>query len=114
MEKRPRSGSLFYHLLVMSIVPIILLTVVITCFSATRFATSMDREVQNGMRDLCNTILLMYDREHPGAFHAIEQDGAIYLLKGEDYQLNGDFSIIDSVKEKTNMDITIFMGIPEW
>lgn len=52
------------------------------------------------MRDLCNTILLMYDREHPGAFHAIEQDGAIYLLKGEDYQLNGDFSIIDSVKEK--------------
>ena len=67
MEKRPRSESLFYHLLVMSIVPIILLTVVITCFSATRFATSMDREVQNGMRDLCNTILLMYDREHPGA-----------------------------------------------
>ena len=110
MEKRPRSGSLFYHLLVMSIVPIILLTMVITCFGATRFATSMDREVQNGMRVLCNMILMMFDREHPGAFHAIEQDGAIYLLKGEDYQLNGDFSIIDSVKEKANMDITIFYG----
>lgn len=107
MKKRINGSSLFWVLLKMNILPIILLTLVIMTFSATRFADSMNKEVQNGLMNLCDTVITMYDLMYEGDYSAVEQDGAIYMLKG-DHQINGDFSIVDAVKEKTKVDITIF------
>lgn len=107
MKKKINGSSLFWVLLKMNIIPIILLTLVITVFSAARFADSMSKEAQNGLKNLCDTVITMYDLMYVGDYHVIEQDGAVYLLKG-DHQLNGDFSIIDAVKEETQVDITVF------
>lgn len=107
MKKELKEDGLSWILLRMNILPIILLTLVITTFSAFSFANSMNEEVKNGLVNLCNTITTMYDTIYEGAYRAEEQDGAVYLLKGE-HQLNGDFTLIDSIKEKTNVDITFF------
>ena len=67
----------------------------------------MNQEVKNGLVDLCNTITTIYDSLYEGEYRAVEQDGAIYMLKGE-HLLNGNSDIIDSIKEQTDVDVTIF------
>lgn len=106
MKKELKGDGLSWILLRMNILPIIILTLVITAFSAISFANSMNEEVENGLVNLSNTIQTMYDTVYEGAYRAVEQDGAIYFLKGE-HQLNGDFAFIDTIKEKTNVDISI-------
>lgn len=107
MEKNINGGGLSWILLRMNILPIILLTLVITSFSAVKFAGAMNKEAKNGLVNLCDAVVTMYDTMYEGDYRAVEQDGDIYMLKG-DHQLNGDFAFIDSVKEKTNIDITFF------
>ncbi|MCM1125992.1 MAG: diguanylate cyclase [Lachnospiraceae bacterium] len=107
MDKELKGDGLSWILLRMNILPIILLTLVITTFSAVSFANSMNNEAKNGLVNLCDTVITMYDAIYEGAYRAVEQDGAVYLLKGE-HQLNGDFVFIDSIKEKTNVDVTFF------
>lgn len=107
MDKDLKGDGLSWILLRMNILPIILLTLVITTFSAVSFANSMNNEAKNGLVNLCDTVITMYDAIYEGAYQAVEQDGAVYLLKGQ-HQLNGDFEIIDSIKEKTNVDVTFF------
>lgn len=107
MEKNLNGGGLSWILLQMNILPIILLTLVITTFSAVKFAGSMNEEAKSGLVNLCDSVLTTYDAMYEGDYRVVEQDGAIYMLKG-DHQLNGDFAFIDSVKEKTDIDITFF------
>ena len=107
MEKKIKGNSIFWALLKLNIIPIVILAVIITSYSTTRFATSMNQEVKNGLVDLCNTITTIYDSLYEGEYRAVEQDGAIYMLKGE-HLLNGNTDIIDSIKEQTDVDVTIF------
>ncbi len=101
-------GSVFFRVLFkMNVLPIILLTVVITTFSAIRFASSMKIETKNGLVDMSHTVVTLYDKVYEGDYHTVEEDGQVLLMKGE-HLLNGDFEIPDSIKEKTGIDITIF------
>lgn len=106
-ETKLRGGSFFWVLLKMNMLPLILLTLVITTFSAVRFAASMNREAQNGLVDLCHTVMTLYDTVYEGDYHIDDTDGAAVMMKGEQ-PLNGNFEIIDSIKEQTGVDITIF------
>ena len=82
MEKKFKSNSIFWSLLKMNILPIVILAPVITSFSATRFANSINQEVKNGLVDLCNTITTIYDSFYEGEYQVVEQGGAIYMLNG--------------------------------
>ncbi len=107
MKEIKNRKSLYWKMLRMNVVPIFLLAIVITSFSAHSFSKSLNEEVKKGLMDISATILTVYDHLYPGDYTVAEQDGAIYMLKGE-HQLNGDFSIIDSIKEETGVDITFF------
>lgn len=104
--KKLRVTKLHGILLSMNLIPIVLLGVVITLFSTDRFATSMHHEVQNGLADLSDSIMVTLDHNYPGAYHMEEQDGAICFYKGE-HLLNGDYEFIDAIKEATGVDITL-------
>lgn len=102
-----KRNSFFWALLKINMLPLILLTLVITTFSAIRFAASMNVETKNGLVNLCHTVINLYDAVYEGDYH-IEDDGnSVQMMKGE-HLLNDDFSIIDSIKEKTGIDITFF------
>ena len=107
MEQKIKGNSIFWSLLKLNIMPIVILAVIITSYSTTRFATSMNQEVKNGLVDLCNTITTIYDSLYEGEYHVVEQDGAIYMLKGE-HLLNGNSDIIDSIKEQTDVDVNLY------
>ena len=106
MEKGKRSGSLKWTFLKLIILPIFFMMLIITIFSANSFAGSMRSEVENGLRHLNSTVLTMYDMIYPGDYFMVEDQSGLYLFKGE-HQINGDFSIIDAIKEKTGVEITI-------
>ncbi len=105
--KKLKVTKLHGTFLAMNLLPIILMGLVITIFSANRFAASMYHEVQGGLKDLCNTIQVTIDELYPGAYHVEETEDAIYFMKGG-HVLNGDYELIDSVKKVTNVDITLF------
>lgn len=107
MKHKLKGSGFFRALLNMNMLPLILLTLVITTFSASRFAKSLNLEAKNGLVDLCHTVAVWYDTVYGGDYHTEEKDGSVYLLKG-DHLLNDDFAIIDSIKEQTGVDVTIF------
>lgn len=107
MKKILKGSSFFWALLKMNMLPLILLTLVITTFSAVRFAASINVETKNGLVNLSHTVVTLYDTVYEGDYHAEERDGAVYLMKG-DHTINGNFAIIDSIKEKTGVDISVF------
>ena len=108
IKMKQLKGSGFFRVLFkMNVLPIILLTIVITTFSAMRFAASMRIETKNGLVDLSHTVVTLYDKLYEGDYHTEVKDGGVLLWKG-DHLLNGDFEIPDSIKERTGIDITIF------
>lgn len=107
MKKYLKGSSFFWALLKMNMLPLILLTLIITTFSAVRFAASLNVETKNGLVNLSRTVVTLYDTVYEGDYHAVEEGGTVYLKKG-DHTLNGNFAIIDSIKEKTGVDITVF------
>lgn len=107
MSTKKEGRSLYWKLLQINIIPIFLLVLVITGFSAKSFAAALNHEVKNGLVDLSAMVMTLYEQQYPGDYNVHEQDGALYLFKGE-HQINGDFAIIDSIKEKTGIDITLF------
>lgn len=109
MKSAKTQKSLYIELLQITLLPVFLLTLVITSFSVKSFATALNGEVRQGLKDLSTTIMTLYDQLYPGDYHAVIQDDALYLLKGE-HQINGDFSIIDTIKEKTGVEVTFFYG----
>lgn len=107
MKKILKGSSFFWALLKMNMLPLILLTLVITTFSAVRFAASLNVETKNGLVNLSHTVVTLYDAVYEGDYHALEKDGTVYLMKGN-HTLNDNFAIIDSIKEETGVDITVF------
>ena len=77
--KKLKVTKLHGTFLAMNLLPIILMGLVITIFSANRFAASMYHEVQGGLKDLCNTIQVTIDELYPGAYHVEETEDAIYI-----------------------------------
>ncbi len=107
--KARRIRSFKWVLLRISVIPILVLTLVISLLSAKSFANSMNQEVKHGLQDISFTMMTMYDAMYEGNYSIDEQDGAIYFYKG-DHLLNGNYELIDSIKEKTGVDITFFCG----
>lgn len=107
MKIKLRRNSFFWVLLKMNVLPLILLTVVITIFSSVRFAASMNVETKNGLVNLCHAIVTLYDTVYEGSYHIEGEGDEIRLLKGE-HVLSDHFTIIDSIREETGVDITIF------
>jgi methyl-accepting chemotaxis protein len=65
----------------------------------------IDMKIQNELDTNSNMGLLILDKKYQGDWKV--QDGKLY--KGENL-INNDFTVIDEVKEKTGMYVTIFMG----
>lgn len=107
MKQEKAKKSLYVKLLQITLIPIFVLTLVITSFSVKSFATAMHGEVRQGLMDLSSAIMTLYDQLYPGDYYVVNQNDAIYMLKG-DHQINGDFSIIDTIKENTGVEITFF------
>lgn len=102
-----RGSRFFKSLFNMNMLPLIVFTLVITTLSAARFAASMNVEARNGLMNLCHTVVTLYNTIYEGEYHVFDDGNGVSMMKGQ-HPLSDDFEIIDSIKEKTGVDITIF------
>lgn len=104
--KKRKKTSLYYFLLWSNVFSVLLFSLIVMCFSGKSFEKSIHEEVKTGLVNLSDTVVTLYDCLYPGDYTTVQQADGLYLLKGGN-QLNGDFSIIDEIKEETGVDITI-------
>lgn len=86
--------------------PMIILTIVFAIVGSTLVLASLNYKSKSSMKDVSNLVLMNLDDMYEGNYEYKENNGEIYLFKGE-HQINGDFDYIDKVKEHTGFDITI-------
>lgn len=105
MEKKKR-GHLYRKLQALSIVPLLVLGIVVALFGMRIFISSMHAVVEEELSAIADTVVLTYDTLYPGDYELIGEV-AYDLVKGEQV-LTGDYTLLDSLKEKTGFDLTLF------
>ena len=103
---KKRENSIYNGMLLLQIGPILFLGIILTLFSYYRFTSSMYNEVQSELRNLGEAVLLSYDREYPGDY-ALTDEKISDLTKGGTI-ITTEYEIIDKIKEKCDVEITIF------
>lgn len=99
-------GKIAYALQAISIIPLLLFGVVILLLGNYWFTKTMNAEIENELSGIASNVITMFDLAAPGDYH-LEGETALQLFKG-DKELTNDYSLIDHIKENTNMDITLY------
>lgn len=106
MNQPKAKGQLARSLQAMSIIPLILLGLVISIFSYQSVKAAMHKEINTELQNIASSVIMTYDLLYPGDYKLVG-DEVYDFIKG-DQILTADFSIIDRLKEETQIDITIF------
>ena len=106
-EKKSFFNSISWQFIKIAYLPLIVLTIIVIIAGSTLVINSLNKEAEDGMVDLCDAFKLSLDQLYPGDYNvAMSSNNEVYLFKGE-HQINGEFAYIDSIKEKTDCDISI-------
>ena len=95
-------------MLIMAVVPILILGLVITSFSMSSFTDAMYKEVEVELKNVAHAIENTMELAYPGEY-VVYGDTVRTLVKGEK-SLNDNFQLIDSIKEETGLDVSVFFG----
>lgn len=93
----------------MTILPLLLLGLVAIVLGYYQLSKSMAQEVENELRNLANSATVSLDTLYPGDYNIFTSDKETLITKG-DVIMNSNYQFIDSLKESTNVDYTLFYG----
>ncbi|MDY3909084.1 MAG: methyl-accepting chemotaxis protein [Eubacterium sp.] len=105
MNKNKPKVSIKVKVLVASLIPLFLVTLVISLYSLDALRTGMQDEALSGLRELCYSVSTAYDAIAEGDYR---MDGD-NLIKGE-YNITENEDLIDNFTKNSDSDITIFYG----
>ncbi|HKM35545.1 MAG TPA: diguanylate cyclase [Lachnospiraceae bacterium] len=106
MKLSRRKGQLYRSLQAMSIFPLLILGLLIAAFSYTTVTSAMHREVKTELKNIAKSVVLTYNLLYPGDYHLEGTD--TYLLFKGNQMISLDYSIIDTMKADTQVEITVF------
>lgn len=106
MEKKARS-SIYKTIPAMAIVPLLLFGLLVLVLCTVRFNSAMHEKVEDELQNIAASVAATYDTVYPGEYRYGEVENIAFYYKGEE-EITGDFTIIDSLKEATGAEITIF------
>lgn len=97
-----------YILQSVSIFPLLSLGAIILMLGTWLFRDAMYQSVETDMRSVCLNLATTFDALYPGdyKYEASGEDGGRLYKGGHD--LTCDYTLIDSIKQNTNLDITLF------
>lgn len=103
---KPKSG-ISHALARMTVVPLLVFGIVTTIFSSFWVLSSMEDEVQNELKCLAKNAVTSINMLYPGDYNKFENDSELLITKGETI-LNSNYALIDSFKDNTGIDYTLF------
>ena len=106
MNQPKAKKQLGHSLQAMSIIPLLLLGLVISVFSYQSVKSTMHEAIRTELQNIASAVTMTYDLLYPGDYQLVGEK-ALDLIKGEQV-LTTDYSIIDRIKQETQIDVTIF------
>lgn len=106
MEKKARS-SIYKTIPAMAILPLMLFGLLVLAICSWRFNNVMWEKVEGELQNIAASVAATYDTVYPGEYRYDEENNIAFYYKGDE-EITGDFTIIDSMKEATGAEITIF------
>lgn len=101
-----KKGNLYHKLQALSIFPLLALGAVIAFFSIHIFVHATQFLIKDDLSAVADTVTLTYDKLYPGDYELV--GSVAYDLEKGGHVLNGDYSILDAIKEDTGMELTLF------
>lgn len=95
------------RLLVMALLPVIVLGVFTYLGTSLQIRKGIENQAYEGMQATTLAVREIFDSVAEGEYHLDEND---QLWKGEAVNISEAVSIVDSIKENTGFDVTIFYG----
>ncbi len=106
-----RKGKIYYSLQVISILPLFIFGLILIFSSSHFFSKALHKEVANGMETAAQLCISLLDCTYPGDYQLVkgstDDPKALSLYKGET-DITTLHSLVDHIKEQTNMDVTLF------
>ena len=101
-----KRGKLYYSFQAISMVPLLLYGIVVIIFSSTSFRHSMQEQVYTELRTVAFLVDTLLDTAYPGDYSLV--DGKTLSLYKGDVNITSDYTLIDGIRERTAMDVTLF------
>ena len=105
-HKRSRKGTISGHMYGVAILPVVLFALTIICAGIPLLTGLLYDSAEKELRDAALSTTLLMDATYPGDYR-LTGDDALYLYKG-DTNITSDYAVVDSIKDATGLDITIF------
>lgn len=105
-NEKAKRGKLYYSFPAMSMLPLLFYSIIVIIFSSFTFTRSMQEQVSTELENVANLASTLIDTAYPGDYTLIG-DTALSLYKG-DSNITSDYSLIDRIKERTGVDMTLF------
>ncbi len=109
MTDKKLKNSLEKQMLKITLIPLIVMTIIIVSVSVSGlYKVTLDKTQEEFVRDT-NLALYIYDEVYKGDYWAedADGDGEYEMYKGEQ-RINGEYTMIDDLASKLDIDITIF------
>lgn len=97
---------MYYSLQAISMVPLLLYGIGVIIFSSATFQRSMHQQVSAELQNVASLVDTLLNTAYPGDY-TLTGDATASLYKG-DVNLTKDYHLIDSIGERTHMDVTLF------
>lgn len=106
-DNRIRKDGLHSVMICMTLLPMVILGIIIVSITAHRYTSTIHQQVARELRDVGRLTLNTYEVMYSGEFGLIVDGPVTRFVKGET-DLTGKFDIVDSVKARTDVDVTLF------
>lgn len=100
-------GKIAYILQSVSIIPLLVFGIVVLLLGTHIFTKAMYKEVENELQNVCRNLTTTIDALYPGDYELVEDGNGCRLYKGS-YDLTNDHTLIDRIKQNTDLDVTLF------
>ncbi|MBO4883265.1 MAG: diguanylate cyclase [Lachnospiraceae bacterium] len=105
-RKRSRKGTISGHMYGVAILPVVLFALVIIIAGIPFLTGILYDSAEKELKDACMSTKLLMDAKYYGDYRLTGSD-SLYLYKG-DTDITRDYSVVDSIKDSTGLDITLF------
>lgn len=106
--KKTGKKSLYTTFLYMTLLPLLAFGLFMCVLSCQMQKTSIEEETCQDLKNVAGSVLIAYDMACPGSFSYSLDGNFLSFYKG-DYKLNDQFILIDRIKERTGIDISLFL-----
>ncbi len=96
------------RIIMLSVLPIIILGTLVYFIASINIRENMSREIFTGLQASAISVRNQLDNRARGEYRI--DDAGNYMWKGSTYNITTDYSTVDTVKEATGIETTIFFG----